>query len=548
MRSPLIALAGLAALQASTPAGVTGQLAGCHADAGARAAAEPGGGPPPVILPGFGDAGYEVERASPAARAQFDWGVQLNNAFNEPEAIRAFIAAQRADPACALCFWGEASARAPTINYGIDAGEAGRAVAALDRAQALAAGLSPKGRGIIAAERARYVKRGGGWAVDAAAYARAADALADRFAADDALQVAAADGHMIAGESRRGGPGADGAAARARLERVLARSPDFTPAMHLYIHLSEWQGQPVRAERYADRLGALAPAAGHLVHMPSHIYYRVGRFEDATTANVRAAAADRAYVAAAHPPGGVPALALHAHNLSFGLAAALMSGDAAAGLDLARRMQAQYPADSFVSIRAYLGLGRYLPADQVLALPPPAPAAARAYLRYARGEARTRQGDAAGVRAEAQAIGALQAQAGSNGLAKAPGDARAMIEVARLTLLGRASMLQHDWRAAADAYRRAARLREARDPGRDPPTWGWPPRRSLAAALLAAGDAKDAAREAKATLADWPGDGATLRVLGQAQAALHDPAAPQTLAAAARDWRGPAALLAPAML
>ncbi|MBE7219711.1 MAG: hypothetical protein INR64_14660, partial [Caulobacteraceae bacterium] len=149
MRSALILAAAVGALGASAPQPPTGQLGLCHAEAGAKAADQPREAAPLPVLPGFGSTGYEVERATLAARAQFEDGVRLNHAFNEPEAIRAFQAAERLDPACALCFWGEAAARAPTINYAIDAGEAGRAVAALDRAQALAAGLSPKAQGIV---------------------------------------------------------------------------------------------------------------------------------------------------------------------------------------------------------------------------------------------------------------------------------------------------------------------------------------------------------------------------------------------------------------
>ncbi len=542
MRSALIIVAATAVLGASAPTPPTGELGLCHADAGAKAQAQTANVPPLPVLPGFGSTGYDAERATPAARAQFSAGVRLNNAFNEPEAIRAFQAAQRLDPTCALCFWGEAAARAPTINYPIDAAEAGRAVAALDKARARANGLSPKALGIVEAERARYVRRAGQWTTDAPAEARAADALAERFSADDALQVAAADAHMIAGEGSRfgwtrGGP--DARAARARLERVLARAPDFTPAIHFYIHLMEWEGEPRRAEPFADRLGRLAPAAGHLVHMPSHLYYRLGRFEDAGTVNRSAADADRAYVAAVKPPGGLPDFALHAHNLSFGLAGALMSGDGALALDLSRRMQAQYPADSFVYARAYLGLGAYAPVDEVLALRAAAPSA-QSLLHFARGEAFARRGDAAGVAAETAAIGRLPASPAA--------DLRAVSEVARLTLEGRAAMLRHDWRAAATAYRRAAVLREAKDPGRDPPLWGWPPRRSLSSALLAGGDARGAVREAQATLRDWPGDGATLSVLARAQAALRDPEAPATAAAAVRAWRGSPELLRPELI
>lgn len=487
----------------------------------------------PGLVPGFGDAGFVAEGATESAAGYFEQGARLTHAFNAPEAIRAFAWAEHVDSGCALCAWGEAWARGPTINYPIDAAEDGRARAAAGRAARLATTqpLSPSSQGLIAAIAARYPA--GQARVDNVAYADAMEALTRRFPQDDAIAVETASALLIASgqawaDLAHGPANARVRRARALLEAVLVRSPRFTPAIHFYIHLMEWQGEPQKAVAYADTLGALAPAAGHLVHMPSHLYYRLGRYEDAATSNARAAAADAAYVRALHPPGGLPGFALHAHNLSFGLAGAMMSGDGAAALAFARDMRETFPGPDGPAGRAWFADARYAPVADVLSRTPP-PANTPAFLwRYARGEAQARAGRADAVEVEAKAIGDLRA--------KAPGDDLA--EIARLTLDGRAALLSGHPDRAIPAFRRAATLRDRLDETPDPPSWYYPPRRSLGAALLLAGDARGAERELGASLKTEPGDGLALFALSQAQVRLHDPAASATLSAARRAWRG----------
>lgn len=504
---------------------------------------------PPRVIGGLGDSGYDVERATPAAHAEFENGVRLNNGFNEGEAIRAFGAAERLDPNCALCFWGEAAARAPTINYDISADEAAVAVAKLDKAEALSADLSPKGHEIIAAERKRYVQRDGAWAVDNAAEAEAAETLANRFPLDDTLQVAAANAWLIAAGTN--GPGSvkpdspDLPRAQAKLDTVLARSPNFTPAMHLYLHLMEWEHHLDRADPYARRLGHLAPEAGHMLHMASHIYYHEGRYEAAALANTQAAKADADYVTKVRPPGGMDALPMHQHNLDFGLGSALLSGDAPLAMKFAREMQANYPPTRMVFVRAYLAFGRVLPVSKVLGLAAPKQPLAAAFYHNARGEALARKGDALGVLAEAQGIGDLQHAAD---FGKQDPRVVAMLEVPRLELVGRAAMLRRDWPAAINAYRAAAVFAEDNDPFADPPLWPWSPRRSLAEALLKNGDAAAARTEAEAALKTRPNDGVTLHVLADAAARLGNPDAARIRIAAKRAWKGSAALLRPPLI
>ena len=156
------------------------------------------------------------------------------------------------------------------------------------------------------------------------------ETAAQRLPEDDTLAIMAADARMVASDEH-----AAGLAGQRLLERVLARNPDHGGAIHFYIHLTDWIDRQHLAEPYADRLGRIAPAASHLVHMPSHTFYGVGRYQDAAAVNVAAIAADRAYVdagaAAAHP---TIAPACSRHNMHFAIESALARGDGATALDV----------------------------------------------------------------------------------------------------------------------------------------------------------------------------------------------------------------------
>ena len=521
-----------------SPAAILAASPACHGAAPAPPPPGPAAGAP-GLLPGLGVAGFAVERATPEAARYFAQGVELFHSFDAPEAIRSLRWAQVADPDCAMCAWAEGWARGPTINYPVEGDGAAAARTAALRAQRLGGSLSPKAQGLIAALVQRYPARAGRAAVDGAAYARAMEALAARFPDDDAIVTETADALLIASghawtDLAHAPAQGEVGRARALLERVIARSPDYAPAIHFDIHLMEWTGEPARAVAAADRLGGLAPAAGHLVHMPSHLYYRLGRYEDAAASNARAVAADRAHVAALKPPGGVAQFSLHAHNLAFGLASTLMDGDAAGALAFADAVHDTFGDGPGVGLGAYLAWGRYGDPARVLALPRPTSALAELFWRFARGEALARRDDAAGVAAEVRAIAALKA----SGRDKALNDD--VMGLPQLALQGRAALLAHRPVEAVAAFRKAADLRDRVDRTPDPPIWPLPPRRSLAAALLLSGDVEGARAEAARSLVRDVGDPLALHVLAEAQRRAGSPAAAKTEAAARRGWRGPA--------
>lgn len=508
------------------------------------------------ILPGYGTGGFEIPTRTPRAQAFFTNGMQLAHAFAHKAATNAFAEAVKLDPDCAMCLWGEAWSRGPTINYTIDAKAQAELRTMADKAAALGANASPRDRMLIAALQKRYVGGGGGGRGDYA-FARAMDEIAKAYPDDNEVAIITADAWMIPASNKENQDNLPRAVAL--LEGALKRQPDDTGAIHFYIHATEMSGFGGRAEPYADKLGRLAPAASHLVHMPSHTYYLVGRYGDALSANQKAAQIDGAN--AQHQgltgPDGIWKLTYHAHNVQFGIGGAMMDGDAAGALALAKTVLDRPPGTKsdggfaqFLQGSAYFAYGRYADRAEVMALADPGPtqAFARAMWRYARGEAAARAGDAAAVRAEAAQIALSGADL------KSFEDLRpqigAMVSIARGVLNGRAAMLEGKPQDAAMAYRDAALIQEKMLRRlSDPPAWWYPVRRSYAAALLASGDSARATAEAQATLTRAPKDPLTLVVLARAAAAQDRKAeADQHMAQAKAGWTGafvapPASLL-----
>ena len=461
----------------------------------------------PQIMSGYGGGGFRITTRVPAAQAFFDNGMQLAHAFAHKAAIAAMSEAVRRDPACAMCLWGLAWASGPTINYGKEPGEIAELAKLVDKATGLAAARGTDGeRALIHALQLRYRDGGGGKPGDLD-FAKAMTALSLAAPDNDELAVMSADAWLMTKAESAEDWKLNAGLAMPLLERVLARSPDYTPAIHFYIHASEIAGVPGKAERYADRLQALAPRASHLVHMPSHTYYWVGRYQDAADANMRAVelGIENARRLGLGPPDGVWGLPYHVHNVSFGLGGALQAGDAkialALGRPLVERSQRQATAPIYlqmVAAHGYFAMARFADPAEVLALPRPTLPLLLSEWHYARGEALARQGNSAGVTREAAAI---------EGFAKASRDdgtfaAQSLTMIARDVLVGRAAMLDRKFAAAATAFRAGAELQESDDFSAmaDPPAWYYPVRRDLAAALLAGGDPVAARREAEATL------------------------------------------------
>ena len=370
------------------------------------------------------------------------------------------------------------------------------------------------------------------------AYADYLEAAAQRMPDDDTLSIMAADSRMILARPHMQA----GSLSQRLLERVLRRSPDHTGAIHYYIHLADWIDRRDLAEPYADRLGRLAPAASHLIHMPSHSFYGLGRYREAAAANLIALDADRAYEARARPPQSDYRTALLRHDMQFAIESALARGDGATALAVSERYRATFlgPGASaqarLLGSATYYAQGLHGDVDAVLAMAEPANAIERMLRHYARGEALARRGQARAVRAEAAAIGAISRGTDAPALGK---QGAPLAYVLQSVLEGRAAMLGGNMRAAARAYRAAMNAQLGADWTFDPPLFWYSVRRSLAAALLGAGDAAGARDQLNASLLRWPNDGPALYALSLAERRLgHVPEAERALARARDAWAG----------
>ena len=291
-------------------------------------------------LEGFSSHGHPITTKSPEAQAYFDQGLRLLYAFNYDEATLACEECTRLDSGAAMCFWGIGFAAGPNYNSPVDPDREQRAWRAIQQAKAAAPGVSEAERGYVEALATRHVSPA---PADRAkldqAYADAMRALAAQHPEDLDAQVLYAEALMNLRPwdlyDLEGNPRPGTGEIVATLEGVLAKDPQHPGANHYYIHAVEASTSPQRALPSAKRLAGIAPAAGHLVHMPSHVYMRVGDYENATTANEQAIAADRAYLA--KDRGGPEYKMLYyPHNIDFLWAAAAMDGQSAKALAAAR--------------------------------------------------------------------------------------------------------------------------------------------------------------------------------------------------------------------
>ena len=484
----------------------------------------------PTLLTGYGGGGFTITTAVPQAQAFFSNGMELGAAFAHSAAGAAMEHATMLDPDCAMCKWGEALVEGPTINYGKDKDERKPLYALAREAEAQASrNGTARERELTAALVERY--RPGSPFKDDARYARAMQRVQALYPQDNEIAVLAADAMLVDAFDafKRGRNDFDHDEVRraaALLESVLARDPNHTPAIHFYIHAAEALGEPRKAEPYADKLATLAPYASHLVHMPGHTWYWLGRYEETARTNVRAveigkANAERLGLPA---PDGVWDLPYHAHNVIYGLGGALMAGDAKIGLELARPLVTvaanrdnDPPVVQLLAALGYEAMARFDPGS-VAALPEPKLPYLKAAWRYARGEAAAMAGNATAVKAELDAIPATISRPKKKD-SKAP---EQMLGIMRGVLAGRLAMLNGDPRAAADTFRRAAEIEET--PGfndfTDPPAFWYPVRRDVAAALLVAGDAKGAKEAAEASLKLRINDPVAEALLAQAEASV----------------------------
>jgi tetratricopeptide (TPR) repeat protein len=500
--------------------------------------APPGGQAPPApvgatLLEGLGDYHRPITTARPEAQRWFDQGLMLAYGFNHDAAERSFLKAAEIDPDCAMCWWGAALVLGPHVNATMDPANHGKAWMRARKALALAPRADLWEQAYIEALAARYAENPpeDRAALDRA-YAEAMQALVKKLPDDLDAATLYAEALMDLAPwnyyDAAGKPKPGTAQIVATLESVLARNPDHAGALHLYIHAVEASDRPQRGADAADRLRELVPGSGHLMHMPAHIYTRVGRYHDAAIANRKAIEADDAYLATCRPAPGVYPLGYVPHNHHFLWWASSMEGASAAALaaaeetarrayiaELIREPGFEFLQDFWVTpLKARVQFRRW---DEVAATPKPS-----SDLPYPVAIWHFAQGMAAADRGRA-----AEAQAHLAELAKAAADPRfekfmvgPQHALSRTLVVAERLLAAEVARARKDGAGRIAALEQAvaaEDANAyfEPPLWHQPVRHHLGSALLAAGRAAAAEKVYLEDLARNPENGWALHGLAQ---------------------------------
>jgi tetratricopeptide (TPR) repeat protein len=481
----------------------------------------------PALYDNLGTLHVPITTPKPKAQAYFDQGLRLAFAFNHAEAARAFRAAQQLDPRCAMCYWGEALVLGPNINAPMFPEAVAPAAAAAARATKLAARATPAEQALIRAVARRYQAKP---PADRKPLDQAyADAMADAaraFPANDTIQVLYAEALMDlspwdyweAGGAKPKGQGAEMIAA---LERVLQRNPTHPGAAHYYIHAMEASARPEKALPAARVLAQQIPGAGHIVHMPSHIYYRIGMYRESLQANLDAVAVDERYFrASASDP--VYRNAYYPHNIHFVMVSALMGGDGKRALDAAAKLDKSLSPELLkefavlqpVKAAPYFSHVQFSSPDVLAALPDPGPdhVLVKAMWHYARAVGFARKGALSESGKEIDALSAIARDGDFKALTDWGVPGREIVHTAQAVATGRLADARGDLAGAVKAYRKAVAVQDAL-PYMEPPHWYYPVRQSLGAALLRAGRVDEAEQVFRESLARTPSNGWALRGL-----------------------------------
>ena len=486
--------------------------------------------PGPDLWDNLGDHSFEISTEIPEAQAFFDQGLRLTYAFNHAEAVRAFRKAQLLDPECAMCFWGEAFALGANINAPMMDDALEPALVSLDEAMARTDSASPRERAMIEALTKRYSTDPGSDTTDLAiAYAEQMAQVQKDFPDDQDIAVFYADAVMntmpwdyweIDGRTPKGDLGS----AIAAVENVLATNPDHPGAIHLYIHLMEASSMPEKAEPYADRLGTLMPGAGHLVHMPAHIYIRVGRHLDSIEANRAAVEADEAYFARVDDQG-VYRAGYYPHNIHFVIQGAQYAGDLENVRWSVDKLKGNVSEDVAAQVgwiqailtAPYFAHAQFSAPEEILAVDDPGDRfpMVKAMWHYMRGVAYASEGDLEAARSEAAMIAELNASNDFQFLLDWAVPAPDLLRIARHVLEGRIAQSEQNFEAAAKEFDVAVQIQDTL-PYMEPPYWYYPVRQSLGAALTDAGRTDEAIQVYRQSLVNYPNNGWALFGLAEA--------------------------------
>lgn len=447
------------------------------------------------IFDNLGNLHHPITTSSTAAQQYFDQGLRLLYAFNHEEAIRAFQEAARLDPSAAMAYWGVALASGPNINAAMDKAAERRAWDALQKARIHRAHASLAEQAYIDAIGKRYDPNVHARPALDKAYADAMRVVWQQFPNDPDAGVLFAEALMdlrpwdLWTAAGRPKPGTQELVST--LESLLARFPDHPGACHYYIHSVEASPTPDRALACAERLPGLMPGAGHLVHMPAHIYMRLGRYHEATERNKHAADVDRNYLAGRKLSGDY-ADGYYTHNLHFLWASLVMEGRKTEALKVARQLTGTITEDEarkakwkeFYLPTPLWSMIRFGQWDELLREPPP-PTPLRlqqGMWRLGRGMALSASGRLPGAEGEHVVLAAIAKRFGPDRTTEEKTE-RALLRIAERLLAGELAMHRHKYDEGITSFTDGVKLEE-KLPYNEPPFWPIPIRHYLGAALL----------------------------------------------------------------
>jgi len=451
---------------------------------------------------------FPVSTKNKDAQLFMNQGLNLSYAFNHAEAGRAYREAARLDPNLAMAYWGAALALGPNINAPMDPASEPKALETIQKAVSLKANATPREQALIDALTNRYSGRPEDRKARDRAYADAMRKVHLQFPDDDDISMLYVESVMDLRPwgywTKDGTPYERTTEIVALTEKVIAHNQKHPGALHLYIHLMEAY-QADKAEPAADRLLTLMPAAGHMVHMPAHIYQRVGRYSDAAKSNVMAIAADEDYISQCRAQGLYP-MAYYPHNLHFLWFASTAEGNSKVAIEAARKAASRVDDDTLKAVPLlagfrvvpYYALTRFGKFDEMLR--EPEPPATSAYLhgmwQYARGTAFLGKGQISEAEQELAKVTETLKDKSLDQPLFSPNTGRNIISIAQEVLAGNIDAAKKNYDSAVAHLERAVRFEDALV-YTEPSEFHYPPRQALGATLLEAG------RNAEAETVYW---------------------------------------------
>jgi tetratricopeptide (TPR) repeat protein len=485
---------------------------------------------PATLMTGVGNLHHPVSTSNPEAQKFFDQGLCLIYDFNHDEAARSFQRAAELDPKLAIAYWGIAEAVGPNYNDPASEDRFRQAHEAIQKAVDLSANASPSEQAYIQAMAKRFPADPKADLRKAAEdYHEAMRELVKKYPDDlDAATLFAESGmnlHPWGLWHVDGAPEAGTVEIVVTLESVIRRDPSHLGAIHYYIHATEASPNPERALAYANRLAAMAPNAGHIVHMPAHVYIRTGDYEAAVKTNEEAAAVDRAYIKASGVQGIYPMM-YYSHNLHFIAMCASMNGnygEAKKNADLlienvAPHVKEMPPLEGFMTIPMAVDI-RFHKWNDILAMPQPDPEMkiTTGFWHFARGMALAGTGKLSEAEAEYKIVSEAEQNTPPDVVFAAPinNKAKDILKISEDVLGAKIAMARKDYAQAISLLTAAVAIQDTLKYG-EPPDWFFPVRESLGGALLLNGDAAGAEKVFRADLDRNPRNPRSLFGLQQA--------------------------------